>query len=95
MKILIEYGAKYHILYDELRGLLFTAIQVGDEEILRLLLGQDMDINARDDNGRSLLYEASLFNQSEIVKTLLEKGAVPLSVEEEDLIREFRPLLSP
>jgi ankyrin repeat protein len=56
---------------------LWQAAETGDMPALKSLLDKRIDINSRDDNGRTALMLATLHGQTRAVKMLLAHGADP------------------
>ncbi|WP_341751923.1 ankyrin repeat domain-containing protein [Candidatus Tisiphia endosymbiont of Piscicola geometra] len=64
-----------NIDHNIVRSILDTAIKQGNVEIVELLLGYYIDVNARNSSGNTLLHVATQNNQKSIVKLLLNIGA--------------------
>ena len=75
MKILLENGANVNAKDSELDTPLFSAIYIGNIEIIKLLLEYDVNIDAFDIYGDSALHLAVENRHAEIVEILLQKGA--------------------
>ena len=76
VKMLLDHGANHHTLNrEDCHSLLSTAIRNKNGEILGLLLDQGMNVDAQDENRKTLLQEASLQNEPEITRLLLERSA--------------------
>ncbi len=57
---------------------LIQAVQVGNVDIVRLLINLNVNVQHRDIGGRSALWYAAVYGYSEIVKVLLMAGANPI-----------------
>ncbi len=77
--MLLASGAKVNAVTKKSETALQNAATTGDMETVKLLLNQGAEINIRDDRGYSaLMYAAaSEFQNAEVVKLLLAKGADP------------------
>lgn len=80
VQLLVERGAniQHKDIFD--RGMLHSAAVNGREEILRLLLksNRELDVNAQDINGKTTLHDAARFGYYSTIETLLEFGGNPL-----------------
>jgi ankyrin repeat protein len=56
----------------------------GAKDIVAFLLGKGIDINQKDEDGRTALMEASFYGHAEIVKMLLEKQNIDINQIDED-----------
>lgn len=65
----------------ELVGDCVEAIRAGDLNLLKTLIGQGVDINARDNEGYTLLMDAAFYGQTKIVKYLIQLGADVNTIE--------------
>jgi serine/threonine-protein phosphatase 6 regulatory ankyrin repeat subunit A len=79
VKLLLEKGASSHSLTDlgtmrDLKGLIHDAIEVGNENVVRLLLAIAVDVEERDIQGQTPLLHAVRRNREAIFKMFLEKG---------------------
>jgi len=57
--------------------MLRAAAAGGSAEIVGILVGRDLDVNARDGYGRTALHYAAENGRAEVVRLLLERGAQP------------------
>ena len=64
-------------MMDELVDKMISAAKNGDIASLELYLSQQVDINSKDDISRTVLLEATSYDQIETVTFLLERGADP------------------
>src|SRR6266496_4179628 len=69
-------GAKMPASYQD-REALFKAAATGNNDQINALLAKGIDVNTRDEAGRSALTEAVYAGKADTVKLLLEKGADP------------------
>ena len=76
LQILIENGANVNYTDgDSLGGTpLMTASRLGLDNVVRILLSRNADINAVDMNGNTALHTAALNSQLSVIKLLLEKN---------------------
>ncbi|XP_067675639.1 uncharacterized protein [Haliotis asinina] len=85
---LIHRGADPELLDEEGDNCLHLTCRGGSVDIAKSLIAVDMDINKRGEHGRTPLMYASYNGHEEIVKLLLEKGALPnldvSSIDEKD-----------
>lgn len=67
----------YRVLGETLHGgtALMRAVYMGHIEVVRVLLGHDADVNARDKNGNTSLICAVISGQTEAARVLLAHGA--------------------
>ena len=90
MKILLQYGADPTLATEQGINPLMTAANLGTKEsdttgryktqseviaAIRLCLDQGVDINARDNNGRTAIFGAANFGLTEVVQFLHDQGA--------------------
>ena len=52
-----------------------NAVMEGDLEVVQLWINNSVDVNVRNDEGKTLLHKAVIFNQTEIARALLDAGA--------------------
>lgn len=86
VEILFDVGAHIDAWIDGRGDALYTAIDNGNETVVRLLIGRGADANGGGALG-SLLYIASWRNRTEMMKILLQAGA--------DVNAESEPFGSP
>jgi len=68
---------------DDVYDQLVKAVVNGDRDAVRRIVEAGIDLNARVDQGASLLFGAILYGDEEIVRIMLEHGADPNFVAEE------------
>lgn len=85
VQLLVQQGANIHHKDAFDRGMLHSAAVNGREEILRILLelNRDLDVNAQDINGKTTLHDAARFGYYSTIETLLEFGGNP-SIKDKD-----------
>ncbi len=77
-KYLLENGAEVNLPTRKGVTALHVAANKGNTQMIEMLMQNGADINSRDENGFYALHHAVIGNQSETVKTLIEKyGANP------------------
>lgn len=60
------------------RNIIFDAISYGDDKIIDLILEiEDLDLNLRDKDGKTILHNQKVLENDKLAKKLLEKGADP------------------
>lgn len=62
---------------DKVRRLLFEAASKGNLRDIKMLLDSGVEINTRDEDGRTILHHAAENLNKELVELLLERGALP------------------
>jgi len=75
LKLLFEYGADFDLCSKANVVPLHRAVNKKHDLVVRFLLQCNINVNKKDDNGRTALHTAAFTNQPEIVEELLKHGA--------------------
>ena len=76
IKVLLDNGADINVKNNEGKTVLHLASSSGRHEVVKVLLdNKGADIDAKDNQGRTALMVASVWNDFEIVTSLVDKGA--------------------
>jgi ankyrin repeat protein/beta-lactamase regulating signal transducer with metallopeptidase domain len=88
VELLHKHGAR--VLTSEGATALHEAAAIGDVSLVKSLISQGMDVDAKDDNGQTPLHEAAKRGHKDVAELLISKGA---DIEAKILDGETTPLL--
>lgn len=78
-RLLLAHGADPNLRDDDgctpLTGSAAAAIEISYRPYIHMLVGRNADLDIRDNKGKTALWYAALYGQSEFVRTLVENGA--------------------
>jgi ankyrin repeat protein len=72
-----------NLTQDQLNERLFQAIRKGDLEAVKKAIEAGADVNAEDEDGRTLLHTAALRGHTEIAKVLIKAGVKYINARNE------------